>query len=116
MGDGRGDKPLHYALGKNYTEVAMALIDKGADVNASNNNGDKPLHRALSNGLPEVAMALIEKGADIACMNNDVDLLRAVEGGLKKSNSRLKKKNTKKIKTIMKLSNGLNNMTIENVF
>jgi len=52
-------------------KVVMDLIDKGADVNASNNWGNTPLHYALDNGHTEVAMALIDKGADLNARNND---------------------------------------------
>ena len=66
-----GITPLHYALEKGHTEVAMALIDKGADVNARDKYGYTPLHLALSNGHIEAAMAVIDKGADIYIKNSN---------------------------------------------
>ena len=43
----------------------MAVIDQGADVNASNYDGYTPLHCALRNGRTEVAMAVIDQDADV---------------------------------------------------
>jgi ankyrin repeat protein len=42
-------------------EMAMALLDKGADVQAKNSDGVTPLHLAYYNGHAEVAKALLEK-------------------------------------------------------
>ncbi len=64
-------------------KVVMDLIDKGADVNASNNWGNTPLHYALDNGHTEVAMALIDKGADVNARDNagDTPLHYALDKG-----------------------------------
>ncbi len=76
--DNDGNTPLHSTLKYNFKtdkpvimKVAMAMINKGADVNANNNNGWTPLHHALWNGHTEVAMALIGKVADLNARNND---------------------------------------------
>ena len=61
--------PLHDACRKGQVEVAMALIDKGADVNARDKYGNTSLHLALRKVHTEVAMALIDKGADIYIKN-----------------------------------------------
>ena len=65
------DKLFHYACRSGQLKVAMALIDKGADVNASNDNGNTPLHLALWNGHAAVAMAVIDKGADVNASNDN---------------------------------------------
>ena len=63
--------PLHDACREGQVEVAMAVIDKGADLNARDMYGWTPLHHALSNGHTKVAMAVIDKGADIYIKNKN---------------------------------------------
>ena len=63
--------PLHDACERGQLEVAMAVIDKGADVNARDEYGNTPLHYALEKGQTEVALALIDKGADIYIKNSN---------------------------------------------
>jgi ankyrin repeat protein len=45
--------------------VASLLIEKGADVNASDSSSRTPLHRASERGHEAVARLLIEKGAGV---------------------------------------------------
>jgi ankyrin repeat protein len=64
----RQDPPLITAL-RNVTpesvEIAMLLIDKGADVNATDRNGGMPvLLFAIDAKQPDVVRALLAKGAD----------------------------------------------------
>jgi hypothetical protein len=47
---------------------ALALIDRGVDINATDSIGWTPLHYACLNGLEEVTMALLEKGAYVQFM------------------------------------------------
>ena len=54
-----GDTALHYASSK---EIAMLLIEDGADVNCKNLMGMTPLHYAFSD---EVALTLILNGAEV---------------------------------------------------
>ena len=49
----------------------MALIEKGAAIDARNSDQNTPLHEACHNGHLEVAMALIEKGADVYARDID---------------------------------------------
>jgi len=45
--------------------VVQLLINKCADVNATNKDGQTPLHFAVFNGQEEVARLLVDKGADL---------------------------------------------------
>ena len=67
--DNLGFPPLHWAAMNGHTEIARALLELGADVNADN-FGAKPLHWAAMNGHTEIARALIELGgADVNADN-----------------------------------------------
>jgi ankyrin repeat protein len=59
---------------RNRKEVAIMLVDCGADIAAQNNDGKTPLHLALSEQL-EVARKLIEWGADVTAKNEDGETL-----------------------------------------
>jgi hypothetical protein len=52
------------------TEIALALIDAGADVNITNNEGSTPLHSAAFFCRTEIVKALLENGADKSVKNN----------------------------------------------
>ena len=58
-----GDTPLHAAAAGGNTDAARALLEAGADVNASDTGGFAPLHFATSG---EMAKLLVEKGADLS--------------------------------------------------
>ena len=47
------------------TEIAKALIDKGADVNAEDKKRQTVLMIATAKGNIEIAKILIDKGADV---------------------------------------------------
>ncbi len=49
----------------------MLLIEKGADINARNNEGRTPLLYATVTNNTELSRLLIEKGADIHAKDND---------------------------------------------
>ena len=51
---------LHRAARENRVDIARALIDRGAEVDARTRNGDTPLHAATF----DVARLLIEHGAN----------------------------------------------------
>ncbi|MBT4803577.1 MAG: ankyrin repeat domain-containing protein, partial [Legionellales bacterium] len=61
---------LHYFAQDNKTEFVTALIDKGADKEAKDNNGKTPLHWAAIQGHTATALALITAGADIEAKGN----------------------------------------------
>ena len=52
--------PLHICARYGHLEVARALIEAGADVNAKKDNGETPLHFSAWHGHLEIARALIE--------------------------------------------------------
>ena len=65
-----GVTPLHVCAKNGQLEVARALIEAGADVNAMDDSSRTPLHCCVPNGHSEVTRALIEAGADV-----DADIL-----------------------------------------
>lgn len=65
-----GGSPLCTAAAFGKTEVALALIDAGADVNFKNNDGATPLHNAAFFCHTEIVEALLDKGADATKKNN----------------------------------------------
>ena len=62
---------LHAAAAFGYTEVAVALIEAGADVNQKENEGQTPLHTAALFCYPKIAQALLDNGADKTIKDND---------------------------------------------
>ena len=77
--------PLHFASFRGQFEIALALLDHGADVNARNADGQTPLHRVslsprltrkFESGYQEVeanrlAQILLERGADVNARDKD---------------------------------------------
>jgi len=59
-----GWTPIMHALHKDRTKAALALLEWGADVNATSRNGTTPLMRAATENEPEVVQALLARGAD----------------------------------------------------
>jgi ankyrin repeat protein len=56
--------PLHAATAGSHPDIALMLIDRGADVALPDAGGYTPLHIAAENGLVEVVKALLARGAD----------------------------------------------------
>ena len=56
--------PLHAALAGGHTDVALLLIERGADVKMEDAGRHTPLHIAAENGLVDAVRALIASGAD----------------------------------------------------
>ncbi len=53
-----GATPLHMAARRGFVEIAQALLDCGAKLNARDRKGDTPLQRALNCRRPQVAQLL----------------------------------------------------------
>lgn len=56
--------PLHAATAGGHAEVAVLMIQRGADVHVRDSGGYTPLHIAAENGLVTVVEALLARGAD----------------------------------------------------
>jgi ankyrin repeat protein len=86
-------RPLHSAVAAGQLEIARALVERGADVNAVQQNSFTPLHGAAQNGQIEMVQLLIEHGANRAAQTADgktaMDFAR--EGGHEDVVTRLKK-------------------------
>ena len=65
-----GSSPLITATVFGKTEVAMALIEAGADLDFKNNEGSTPLHTAAFFCRTEIVEALLTNGADATLLNN----------------------------------------------
>lgn len=55
--------PLEQAVLRNKTEIAILLLESGADPNTSNASKRTPLHLAVDRNNPKVAAALLKHGA-----------------------------------------------------
>ncbi len=67
----RASSPLITAAVFGETEIALALIEAGADVNYKNNDGSTALITAAFFCRTEIVMILLENGADKNAINND---------------------------------------------
>jgi len=56
---------LHMAARRGNVEVAEALLDCGADIEARDSKGETPLRRAVNCGKTAVAALLVARGADL---------------------------------------------------
>ena len=60
--DGSGNTPLHYAAEWKLDNAIIALIQKGAKVNAVNSNGESALFSAVKADSPSTINLLVENG------------------------------------------------------
>ena len=65
-----GGTALYIAVLFGHEEIALALIDAGAEVDIPNNEGDTSLSTAAFLCHEEIVQALLEKGADVNRKNN----------------------------------------------
>lgn len=61
-----GYTPLHLAVQNDHADLAGALLDVGAELNAREGHGATALHFAVLHGRVAAAERLIDRGADIA--------------------------------------------------
>jgi hypothetical protein len=73
-GDITGRTPLYLASCNDHVEVARALLDAGATVDAITNDGCTSLSLAIFHDYRHVARLLIERGASITNVKLDVKL------------------------------------------
>lgn len=57
--------PLHSAAAGNFTNIAVMLIENGAEVNIRQQAGVTPLHSAAQHGNIELLVTLLEHGAEV---------------------------------------------------
>jgi hypothetical protein len=81
--DGLQWSALHYAVFAGRKDVALFLIEHGADVNARSTNGSSPLMMAAREGQEELAQVLLGRGADPSIKNDwgDDALAWAIRNG-----------------------------------
>lgn len=60
-----GYTPLHIAAKKNQTNIALALLQYGAETNVLTKQGVSPLHLAAQEGHAEMVSLLLRKGAHV---------------------------------------------------
>lgn len=67
----RNETPLTWAVGENYHDIAVTLIEAGVDLNAQNADGNTALLRAACEGRTELASVLLRVGANRDLQNHD---------------------------------------------
>jgi ankyrin repeat protein len=59
-----GLSPLHFAVRHGYTEAALLLLDRGAEIDRRTGDQTSPLLMAIVNGHFDLAKMLLDRGAD----------------------------------------------------
>jgi ankyrin repeat protein len=68
---GDGKTALHFAAAEGWGDVVKYLVDKGADLNAQDDNGDTPVYYAIRYKYPSLAKILIESDRALLMTKND---------------------------------------------
>jgi hypothetical protein len=69
--DERDETLLIWAVSEGYHDIALTLIEAGADLNAQNCHGNTALLRAACEGRAELASVLVKVGARLDIQNHD---------------------------------------------
>ncbi|MFH1998315.1 MAG: ankyrin repeat domain-containing protein [Planctomycetota bacterium] len=69
--DERNATPLHFACDRGHGDIAVLLIDAGADLSLRDVDGDTPLYWAAYAGHGEVVDMLMERGGSADDMNSN---------------------------------------------
>lgn len=67
----RNETPLIWAVSEGYHNIAVTLIEAGANLNAQNSDGNTALLRAACENRAELASVLVKVGAKLDVQNND---------------------------------------------
>lgn len=71
--DNEGISAVHYAARRNHSDMLKVMIEKGIDVNVTEDEpacaGNTPLHEACDKGSKEAVEVLMEAGADDTLLN-----------------------------------------------
>jgi ankyrin repeat protein len=79
----KGSSALYRAVSYGKEDVAIFLLERGADLNASRDTSSPPLHDAASRDSVVLIKALLKAGEDVNCLNDrgDTALDRALSSG-----------------------------------
>lgn len=69
--DERDETPLIWAVSEGYHDIALTLIEAGANLDAQNRDGNTALLRAACENRAELASVLIKVGAKLDVQNHD---------------------------------------------
>ncbi|KAI5777396.1 ankyrin repeat-containing domain protein [Geopyxis carbonaria] len=81
-----GNTPLTYCLAKRRTkpakceEIMRILIDRGANVNATNDHGETALMLAAEKGSPRMVTLLLDRGADVNAKDSEGQTALSIAG------------------------------------
>ena len=67
----QGQYPLHFAIADSNVAAAKVLIERGANVNATDAKGRISLHNAAFNNYSKMIQFLLANGADVNAKNKD---------------------------------------------